>query len=134
MLQTYSTGLAVTPGQLIPFNVNALQTGCIIKHGAGGVTVSFGKSGVYHVTLTIVGAPTDAGDIGAQINVNGVALPQGQAASTAAAGATTTVVVDTLVNVPMSCACIDNSVSLSVQYTGVAGTLTLANLTVMKVK
>lgn len=135
MLETNVQNLAVTTNQTIAFGANALQTGCTVTHTAGSTAVSLNSPGIYEVAFNAYGITTAAGAFGAQLAVNGTAD------STAAASATTSAASDTaaisftkLIRVAPSCACVNNGKTLTVIYTGSAGTIDNANLIVTKLK
>lgn len=135
MLETNVQNLAVTTNQTIAFGTNALQTGCTATHTAGSTAVSLNHPGIYEVNFNAYGITTAAGAFGAQLAVNGTAD------STAASSATTSAASDTaaisftkLVRVAPSCACVNNAKTLTVVYTGSAGTIDNANLIVTKLK
>lgn len=135
MLETSVQNLAVTANQAIAFGANNLQTGSTVTHTAGSTTVNLSSPGIYEVAFDAYGITTAAGAFGAQLSINGTAD------STAAASATTSAASDTaaisfskLVRVAQSCACVNNAKTLTVVYTGSAGTIDNANLIVTKLK
>lgn len=133
MLDTYSQNISVTADTIIPFNTNALRKNCTVMHSDGSTAIKLARPGVYAVYFNATGTTTDAGTFGVQMLNGGTAVPQAAASTTTAAGDTASVNFSTLVFVSPSCSCVNNSTSLSFQYTGSAGTIANANTLVLKV-
>jgi len=133
MLDTYSQNISVTADTIIPFNTNALRKNCTVMHSDGSTAIKLARPGVYAVYFNATGTTTDAGTFGVQMLSNGTAVPQAVASATTAAGGTANIGFSALVFVNPSCNCVNNSTALSFQYTGSAGTITNANVLVLKV-
>lgn len=135
MLETNVQNLAVTANQSIAFGANSLQTGCTVTHTAGSTVVKLNKPGIYEVAFNAYGITTAAGAFGAQLVVNGIAdTTAASSATTSAASDTAAISFTKLIRVAPSCACVNNAKSLTVVYTGSAGTIDNANLIVTKLK
>ena len=126
MLQAYTVGQAITNGANINFNNSAFETVGAVERSSDTTTITLRKAGVYRVDFNATGVSTDAGTVGAQLFVNGVAQPEAQAT------ATTTISFSTLISLS-ACSGFASRVPLTVQYTGSDGTLTAANIIVTKV-
>ena len=135
MLETNVQNLAVTANQTIAFGTNSLQTGCTVTHTAGSTAVSLNKPGIYEVAFNAYGITTAAGAFGAQLAVNGTTdTTAASSATTSAASDTAAISFTKLIRIPPSCACVNNAKTLTVVYTGSAGTIDNANLIVTKLK
>lgn len=132
MLQAYATGLAATTGQAVSFP-NVERIGTTVTAAIGSTTVQLNAPGVYMVSFNATGTTTDAGTFGFQMQRDGNAVPQAQAATTTAAGDNAAVSFQTLMSVNRCCQSA-NGVVLSFIYTGDAGTIALANVVVTKVR
>ena len=126
-----TTDQAVVADGLLTFATNSVLTGCSIEHVAGGNAVRLLKRGLYQVSVNVDLSPTAAGDIAIQLLNNGVVVPGAAATVTGAAGDTYSLAFTALVRVLPSCCVIDNTSNLQVQVTA-AGTVTNANIVVVK--
>lgn len=131
MLQAYTVGQAITNGANINFNNSAFETVGAVERSSDTATITLHKAGVYRVDFNATGVSTDAGTVGAQLFVRGVAQPEAQATATTTAGGSANISFSTLISLP--CSVLANKVPLTVQYTGSDGTLTAANIIVTKV-
>lgn len=126
IIQSYGTNISVATNDLVPFATNAVLNGRVMHDNP--TVFNFNKSGIYSLHATLNGSTTDAGTFGAQVLVNGVAQPQSVVSVTSTAGGNTEITLDTLIEL-RNCLCQGvASIPVSVQYTGSAGTLTLANV------
>lgn len=103
-----------------------------------GMTVTLNQSGIYHVTATLVGAGTVAGDVSVQMRENGVAIPGAISTETITTAATEqrTFVIDTYVLVDDStvlCTRSTNAKAISLLNAGVGATFTAVAVNVDKV-
>ena len=71
MIQVYSDGLTVAPGATIPLNSIVYFKGNSATHSAPA-TIELNQRGVYIIKVDAYGAPTDEGEFGVQVVVNGV--------------------------------------------------------------
>lgn len=71
MIQLYSDGLTVAPGATIPLNSIVYFKGNSATHSAPA-TIELNQRGVYLVTADSYGAPSEEGEFGIQVVVNGV--------------------------------------------------------------
>lgn len=134
MLETSVQNLAVTANQSIAFNTNDIQTGTTVTHVAGSTSVNLNKTGIYEINFNAYGVTTGAGTFGVQLNVNGTTDTSAVSSTTTTEGATAQVAFTKLIRVAPSCACVDNLKTLTIVYTGSAGTISNANLVVTKLK
>ena len=132
MLQAYTVGQAITNGANINFNNSAFETVGAVERSSDTTTITLRKAGVYRVDFNATGVSTDAGTVGAQLFVNGVAQPEAQATATTTAGGSANISFSTLISLS-ACSGFASRVPLTVQYTGSDGTLTAANIIVTKV-
>ena len=70
MLQVYSNGLSVEPGNSYALNNITFAKGLTAEHTAPA-TVVFNKKGVYLIEVDAYGSATAAGTYGVQVAVNG---------------------------------------------------------------
>lgn len=132
MLQAHSSNIAVTANTNIAFNNTDVETGCVALLSNGGTTVKLNRPGIYRVDFNAYGSSTEAGSIGAQLQVDGVNSKASSAATTSA-GSPQAIGFSTLIKVGRYCPCRNVSKTVNVVYTGSAGTLTLANIIVSKI-
>ena len=129
IVQSYGSNLSVNTNDLVSFPNNAVLNGNV-THNTPNV-FNLHKSGVYNLTVILNGSTTDAGTFGAQVLVNNVVQPQSVVSVVSTAGENTEVVLETLIELSN----ITNgvtSIPVSVQYTGSAGTIVLANAILKK--
>lgn len=133
MIQAYSQNLAVTQGAAIPFNSTKLKTGCVVTQAQDKTTFYLNRPGIYLVQFDGYGSSTEAGSVGVQMAVDGVNCPVGTVQATTAAGSLQPISFYTLVGVEAVCRCTGGK-KLTVNYTGTAGTLSLANIIITKLR
>lgn len=133
MLQAHSSNIAVTANTNIAFNNVDVETGCVALLSNGGTTIKLNRPGIYRVDFNAYGSSTEAGSIGAQLQVDGVNSNQASSAATTSAGSPQAIGFSTLIKVGRYCPCRNVSKTVNVVYTGSAGTLTLANIIVSKI-
>lgn len=133
MIQVYSKGIAVTPNNNVQFNTVALKTGSTVTM-EGTTQLNINRSGIYRIEFVGYGASnTDNGTIGVQLVVDGKEVPQAEATvATSSAILPEQIAFTALVPVKI-CPC-GGSKTVTVLATGKAGTLSLANLTVTKIR
>lgn len=132
MLQAYSENISVTTNENIKFNSISLQTGCTATIAGGSNIINLNRPGIYHIEFNASGTTTDAGTIGAQLQSNGTNVTRAAAAATTTASGTQNIAFSTLISVG-NCPC-NGHKSLNIVYTGSAGTLTIANVIVTKIR
>lgn len=98
MLEAYSTNLALTANQAIPFNNRKIQKGCTAVLSAPA-TVQLNKCGIYMVSFTMTATSANAGDITVELYKNGIAQPETIVSESVDAGGTANLSFDTLVQV-----------------------------------
>lgn len=134
MLQAHSSNIAVTANTNIVFNNIDVETGCVALLSNGGTTIKLNRPGIYRVDFNAYGSSTEAGSIGAQLQVDGVNNNnQASSVATTSAGLPQALGFSTLIKVGRYCPCRGVSKTVNVVYTGSAGTLTLANIIVSKI-
>ena len=132
MLQAYSVNLTSTPNQIIPWNTKAIQRGSTATLASDGQTINLNAPGVYEVSVSGYGSTTAAGTFGFQLNGDGAAIARAASSmSTGAAGVgnaafTALVAVNGVYGS-------GTKATLALTYTGAAGTINLASVTVKKV-
>lgn len=133
MIQVYSKGIAVTPNSNVQFNTVALKTGSTVTM-EGTTQLNINRSGIYRIEFLGYGASnTDNSTIGAQLVVDGKEVPQAEATvATSSAILPEQIAFTALVPIKI-CPC-GGSKTVTVLATGTAGTLSLANLTVTKIR
>ena len=133
MIQVYSKDVAVTPNSNVQFNTVALKTGSTVTM-EGTTQLNINRSGIYRIEFAGYGASnTDNGTIGVQLVVDGKEVPQAEATvETDSAIQPEQIAFTALVPIKI-CPC-GGSKALTVLATGTAGTLSLANLTVTKIR
>lgn len=108
MIQLYSDGLTVAAGATIPLNNIVYFKGNSATHSAPA-TVELNQRGVYLVTVDAYGAPTDEGEFGVQIVVNGIPRVDAISLETVAAaedfGAVSTHAIVTVAQSDCPCNC-----------------------------
>lgn len=132
ILQAYTVGQSIINGANINFNSSAFETVGAVERGSDTSTVTLHKAGVYRVDFNATAVTTEAGTVGAQLYVRGVAQEEAQTAATTAAGASANISFSTLVSLS-ACNGFPRTVPLTVRYTGSEGTITAANIIITKV-
>lgn len=136
MIQLFSDGLTVAAGATIPLNSIVYLKGNSATHSAPA-TVELNKRGVYAVKVDAYGAPTDVGEFGVQIVVNGSpridAINQGTASTAGdfVSVNTSCIVVVSQNDCPCNCTAMPTTVSL-INPTEIEAENAHYNLTVTK--
>lgn len=135
MINSYTiTAQDIDINENLIFAVNKVLTGCTVTHTAGTDSFKLNKPGYYYVAFdgsaSTIGT---AGNVTVELFSNGAAVP-GALTSTYSAAAVNvgSLGFSTIVRVLPSCNCVDNSVTLTLQNTGVEATYTNVNLTITK--
>ena len=132
MLQAYTTNQAVETNDLINFShVEAVDSSATAV--INGTEIKLNAPGIYHLTGYVNASPTAEGEIGVTVLLNGTAMEQTVLTASALADNYAAVPIDTLISVNRCCPCQGPAV-VSIQYSGVAGTVNLANVVVVKVR
>ena len=131
IVQSYGTNITVATNDIIPFATNAVLNGRVTH--SNPTIFNLHKAGVYGLRLVLNGNTTAAGTFSAQVNVGGVVQPQSVVSIASAAGENTEIVIDTLIELSNYANQVA-SIPVSVQYTGDAGTITLANIIIEKLR
>lgn len=105
---------------------------------ASGTQITIQTTGIYHVTATLVGSGTAAGNATVQLTANGVAIPGALATETitTAGTETRTFVIDHYVLVDRACTLGINAttpVTLALVNAGVGATIAAVTLNIEKV-
>ena len=133
MIQVYSKDIAVTPNSNVQFNTVALKTGSTVTM-EGATQLNINRSGIYRIDFVGYGASnTDNSTIGVQLVVDGKEVPQAEAA-VATSSAILPEQIAFVALAPIKIYPCDGSKTVTVLATGTAGTLSLANLTVTKIR
>lgn len=133
MLETNVQDLAVANNQMIAFNANALQMGNCVSHTAGSTVININRAGVYSVEFNAYGSSTEAGTIGVQLMLDDTVVANGVAESATGAGEIHSISFQALLPVTAVCRYMGGK-KLEVKYTGTAGTLNFADITLTKIK
>ena len=146
MLQTYtvnSNGITLNNGDVVPFNIDSVDTCCNITHVAGTPVVEINKQGYYQINFSSFGYNTGAvvegtdysGTYSFQLNNKDVPIVNAVAsASSTANTAVVNVAFSIILYIPPSCKAINNNAFLTVKYLGQEGALLNANLSVIKLR
>ena len=136
MLYTYSiTAQTVAAGANLNFNINGVRTGCTVSHSAGTPSIQLNRPGYYMVHFNASAAATATGDVTAQLNGNGSAIPGAistvnSTAATDIGNLSFTAIVRVL---PNCCAIQSNSpLTLTVENIGVEATYSNAAITITR--
>ena len=133
-LETYSTNVTVAENTPIPLNNVALSKGCEIEK-QGSATIQFNKCGAYRVNVNCVATASEAGNLGIQLQKDGVLQPQ--AVSGITATETTSLrpmSFETFVQVSRNnsnCCCV-SPVTISIINTGVEAIFDNIDVTISK--
>ena len=132
MLQAYTTNQAVATNDLINFShVEAVDSSATAV--INGTEIKLNAPGIYHITGYVNASPTAEGEIGVTVLLNGVVMEQTVVTASALADNYAAVPIDTLISVNRCCPCQGPAV-VTIQYSGAAGTVNLANIVVLKVR
>jgi hypothetical protein len=132
MLQAYTTNQDVATNDLISFShVEAVDSSATAV--INGTEIKLNAPGIYHITGYVNASPTADGEIGVTVLLDGTAMEQTAVIENALADNYAVVPIDTLISVNRCCPCQGPDV-VTIRYTGVAGTINLANVVVVKVR
>lgn len=124
---------AAAVNDVLKFN-SSQKTGCAVEFANGTGSVTIQKPGLYQVAFNGIAVESGtAGDVAVQLQKNGADVP-GAIAQATSANATAVVnpAFETIIEVPQSCACVNNTAVLTVKNIGVAANFANANLSVVK--
>ena len=123
---------AVVANGFIAYTATNVKQGCGISYNDGSNTISLKGNGIYLVEVNADVVPTNAGLISMQLLKNNVVVPAAKATVTGVASSTSSLSFSTLIKVPCSCNCVDNTANLQVQLTALAN-VTNASIVVVRV-
>lgn len=123
---------AVVENGFIVYTATNVKQGCGIKFNDGSNTISLKGNGIYLVEVNADVIPTNAGLISMQLLKNNVVVPAAKATVTGVASSTSSLSFSTLIKVPCSCNCVDNTANLQVQLTALAN-VTNASIVVVRI-
>ena len=123
---------AVVANGFIAYTATNVKQGCGIKFNDGSNTISLKGNGIYLVEVNADVIPTNAGLISMQLLKNNVVVPAAKATVTGVASSTSSLSFSTLIKVPCSCNCVDNTANLQVQLTALAN-VTNASIVVVRI-
>ena len=123
---------AVVANGFIAYTAINVKQGCGIKFNDGSNTISLKGNGIYLVEVNADVVPTNAGLISMQLLKNNVVVPAAKATVTGVASSTSSLSFSTLIKVPCSCNCVDNTANLQVQLTALAN-VTNASIVVVRI-
>ena len=133
MLQAYTTNQDVATNDLIAFSHVEAAVDRSATLPIGGTEISLNAAGVYHITGYVNASPTADGEVGVAVLLNGTVMEQTNVTENALADNYAVVPIDTFISVNKFCPC-QQTTTVSIQYTGAAGTVSLANVVVLKVR
>ena len=123
---------AVVANGFIAYTATNVKQGCGIRFNDGSNTISLKGNGIYLVEVNADVIPTNAGLISMQLLKNNVVVPAAKATVTGVASSTSSLSFSTLIKVPCSCNCVDNTANLQVQLTALAN-VTNASIVVVRI-
>ena len=123
---------AVVANGFITYTATNVKQGCGIKFNDGSNTISLKGNGIYLVEVNADVVPTNAELISMQLLKNNVVVPAAKATVTGVASSTSSLSFSTLIKVPCSCNCVDNTANLQVQLTALAN-VTNASIVVVRI-
>ena len=123
---------AVVENGFIAYTATNVKQGCGIKFNDGSNTISLKGNGIYLVEVNADVVPTNAELISMQLLKNNVVVPAAKATVTGVASSTSSLSFSTLIKVPCSCNCVDNTANLQVQLTALAN-VTNASIVVVRI-
>ena len=123
---------AVVANGFIVYTATNVKQGCGISYNDGSNTISLKGNGIYLVEVNADVVPTNAGLISMQLLKNNVVVPAAKATVTGVASSTSSLSFSTLIKVPCSCNCVDNTANLQVQLTALAN-VTNASIVVVRI-
>ena len=122
---------AVVANGFIAYTATNVKQGCGIRFNDGSNTISLKGNGIYLVEVNADVVPTNAELISMQLLKNNVVVPAAKATVTGVASSTSSLSFSTLIKVPCSCNCVDNTANLQVQLTALAN-VTNASIVVVR--
>ena len=123
---------AVVANGFIAYTATNVKQGCGIRFNDGSNTISLKGNGIYLVEVNADVIPTNAELISMQLLKNNVVVPAAKATVTGVASSTSSLSFSTLIKVPCSCNCVDNTANLQVQLTALAN-VTNASIVVVRI-
>jgi hypothetical protein len=136
MILSYtSTPQTVGVNENLEFDIDRIKTGCTVTHAAGTPTFTLNKPGFYYIAFTGTASATAAATDPITVQFyDGINAIGGATASALSAAADTPVNISitTIIQVRPSCPSIDNTVSLTIQNTGIEAIYTDAALAITK--
>ena len=135
-VQTYNnSSQTLTTGSNLTFSNNSVDTGCSIRHVAGGTAITLKNPGLYLVGFDAIASASStlSANISVQLYANGIAFPD--AFSTASSDSSTNFInlsFFKLVKVNPSCCAVDNTTQLTFVNTGASAIFTHVNAVVVK--
>lgn len=111
---------------------NVTKTGIsVISNGSGSFTLN--NPGLYLIIVSVSGAGAAAGNLSIQINSNGALIPGTvQVANSTAVTDIVNLTTSTIVDIPRSCACINNDAVITIVNSGIAGTFVNGAIQIIK--
>lgn len=111
---------------------NVTRTGSsIVSNGSGSFTLD--NAGLYLIIASVSGAGAAAGNLSIQINSNGALIPGTvQVANSTAVTDIVNLTTSTIVDIPRSCACINNDAVITIVNSGIAGTFVNGTIQIVK--
>lgn len=111
---------------------NVTRTGSsIVSNGSGSFTLD--NAGLYLIIASVSGAGAAAGNLSIQINSNGALIPGTvQVANSTAVTDIVNLTTSTIVDIPRSCACINNDAVITIVNSGIAGTFVNGSVQIVK--
>ena len=123
---------AVVANGFIAYTATNVKQGCGIRFNDGSNTISLKGNGIYLVEVNADVVPTNAELISMQLLKNNVVVPAAKATVTGVASSTSSLSFSTLIKIPCSCNCVDNTANLQVQLTALAN-VTNASIVVVRI-
>ena len=123
---------AVVENGFIAYTATNVKQGCGIRYIDGSNTISLKGNGIYLVEVNADVVPTNAELISMQLLKNNVVVTAAKATVTGVASSTSSLSFSTLIKVPCSCNCVDNTANLQVQLTALAN-VTNASIVVVRI-
>lgn len=125
IIQSYGTNITIGVDEFIPFAINAVKVGRVSHNNP--TVFNLHEAGVYRIHLD-VNAPVET--LGVQVMVNNVAQPQADI-TVSTTGTENALSLETLVEISPALNAV-TSIPVQVKYTGVEGTISLANIIIEK--
>ena len=135
MINSYSNvSKTFNANEVLTFTNNKILTGCTVTHIEGTGKFVLNKPGYYYVSFNTNGSTSGtAGNMTVQLFNNGVAVPGAIATSySGAVDQDENLSFSTIIRVLPSCRIVDNSVTLTVQNTGVEAIFNSLNIVITK--